>query len=293
MDEPKEKPEGEVNGEVVAEAPEEAEARLVENEEETQRKLIEDLLDEGVTPVEIEKKWGFPHTTVWRIAHKKLSRKNKAKEVKVENGSEGNGNNKRKLAIVDNDIPMTLTVAGSQKQQIAPEALLKRYFLSDGEPGAWMFQGMMLLRAAQLMNLTDVEIMKGQAEAQATAIKPILDIMEQSRTDMDAAAQRAKESNMEIAAAAAQGAAGGVLGRIDAGFEALKQQQADIATVENPMEGMKARMMQTLWGRLMGLVTGQGPQVPKFADERGKTNVAGGMAPSDAPPGMVDERGGM
>ena len=80
----------------------------------------------------------------------------------------------------------------------------------------------MLLRAAQMMVLTDVEIMKGQADAQSKAIKPILDIMEQSRKDMDAAAQRARESNLEIADRAAYEAAMEVGSRIGPEIQSLK-----------------------------------------------------------------------
>ncbi len=169
-------------------------------------------------------------------------------------------------------LPMILK-AGQGQEVISPEGILRYYFLSDGDPGAWMFKGMMLLRAAQLMNLTDVEIMKGQADAQAKAIKPILDVMEQARKDMDAAEARAKESSMAIAEAAAMGAAGGVLGRIDARFEELKQQKSDIATVQNPMQGLMARTMETMLNqitsRLLGGQGGQAMPTPGFVDKRG------------------------
>jgi hypothetical protein len=62
---------------------------------------------------------------------------------------------------------------------------------------------MMLLRAAQRMNRDDIEMTRMQAEADATRIKPILDLMKETRLEQDAAAQRAKESNTEIADRAA------------------------------------------------------------------------------------------
>ncbi len=169
-------------------------------------------------------------------------------------------------------LPMILK-AGQGQEVISPEGILRYYFLSDGDPGAWMFKGMMLLRAAQLMNLTDVEIMKGQADAQAKAIKPILDVMEQARKDMDAAAARARESSVAIAEAAAMGAAGGVLGRIDARFEELRQKKTDIATVPDPMKGLMARTMETMMNRVMGMmvggqVGGQVPPTPGLIDKR-------------------------
>jgi hypothetical protein len=214
--------------------------------EDTQRERIEELLDEGYTPVQVEKEWGFPHSTVREVAKKRITPK----------GVSGKGGNSETPTL-----PLVLK-AGQGQEAISPEAILKYYLLCDGDAGAWMFKGMMLLRAAQLMNLTDVEIMKGQAEAQARAIKPILDVMEQARKDMDAAAARAKESSMSIAEAAAMGAVGGVLGRIDARFEELKQQKADIATVQNPMQGLMARTMELLMTRLTGMVFGGGGQMP-------------------------------
>ncbi len=175
-------------------------------------------------------------------------------------------------------LPLVLK-AGAGQEMISPEGILQSYVLSDGDAGTWMFKGMMLLRAAQLMNLTDVEIMKGQAEAQAMVMKPILDVMEQARKDMDAAAQRAKESNAEIAEAAAMGAAGGVLGRIDAKFAELKQQKTDIATVPNPMKGLMARTMEMMMNRMSALMGGgQAGQVgapPGFVDTR--SQVQGGQ----------------
>ncbi len=232
-------------------------ASATPEEEDTQRKRVEELLDEGYTPMQIEKEWGISHTTVWRVARKRIAPKGNDKK-------EGNG----ELEVIPS-LPLVLK-AGTGQEAIAPEAILKYYFLSDGDPGAWMFKGMMLLRAAQLMNLTDVEIMKGQADAQAKAIKPILDVMEQARKDMDAAATRAKESNMAIAEAAAMGAAGGVLGRIDARFEELKQQKADIATVPDPMKGLMARTMETMMSRLTGMALpgGQVPPTPGMVDKR-------------------------
>jgi hypothetical protein len=151
---------------------------------------------------------------------------------------------------------------GKGQEVIAPEGILQRYLLADGDAGMWMFKGMMMLRAAQLMVMSDVEIMKGQAEAQAAAIKPILDIMEKAREDMDAAAQRAKESGAAIAEAAAAGAAARATMHIDEKFNEIKQQKADIATVQDPMKGLMARTMETMVNRLQSMFGGGGGQVP-------------------------------
>jgi hypothetical protein len=224
-------------------------------DEDTQRKRVEELLGEGYTPTQIEKEWGFPHTTVWRVAKKRINPKAKA----------GKGNSDREILP---KLPMVLK-AGAGQEMISPEAIIQSYLLSDGDAGDWMFKGMMLLRAAQLMNLTDVEIMKGQADAQAKAIKPILDVMDQARRDMDAAAQRARESNAEIAVEAAAGAAARAVARIDEKFAELKQQKVDIATVQDPMKGLMARTMEMMMERMNAMLIG---------------------APAGPTPGLVDKR---
>ncbi len=239
------------------EANENPEASAQPEAEDTQRKRIEELLDEGYTPVQVEKEWGFPHSTVRKYARKKITPKGKSQE-------EGNGEGEIPK------LPMVLK-AGVGQEVISPEGILQYYLLSDGDAGAWMLKGMMLLRAAQLMNLTDVEIMKGQADAQAKALKPIMDVMEQARRDMDAAAQRARESNAEIAEAAAAGAAARAVMRIDERFSELKQQKPDIAQAPDPMRGLMARTMETIMNQLTGQMFGGGQAgpVPGLVDKRG------------------------
>ena len=84
---------------------------------------------------------------------------------------------------------------------------------------------------------------------------------------------------MAIAEAAAMGAAGGVLGRIDARFEELKQQKPDIAQAPDPMKGLMARTMETMMTRLMGMAFGGG-------------GGGGGGGSGEVPPtpGLVDKR---
>lgn len=218
--------------------------------EDTQRERIEVLLDEGYTPVQIEKEWGYPHSTVQLAAKKRLA----AKGIKAS-------------AVAK--LPSVLKAGGGQ-EVISPEAILQGYLLEDGDAGAFMLKGMMLLRAAQMMVLTDVEIMKGQADAQAKAIKPVLDIMEQNRRDMDAAAQRARESGMDMAEAAAAGAAARATMHIDQKFDQMMQNKADIATVPDPMKGLMARTMEMMMNRMTGqMFGGQVGPTPGLVDERG------------------------
>jgi len=58
------------------------------------------------------------------------------------------------------------------------------------------------------MNRDDIEMTRMQAEADATRIRPILELMKETRLEQDAAAQRAKESSMEIAERTAYETAG-------------------------------------------------------------------------------------
>lgn len=220
--------------------------------EATIREQIDQLLDEGYTPVQIEKDWGYAQTSVRRAAKGRL--KPRAGEPPT--------------------LPMVLKV-GAGHEQISPEAILQGYLLGDGDAGAWMFKGMMLLRAAQLMNLTDVEIMKGQSDAQARAIAPILKIMEQAREDQDRAAERARASTEEAAQAAAAGAAARAVQHIDARFEEFRQRKPDIAQSPDPMKGMIARMMESVFERMFSGMLG-----------------GGGGGTTGPTPGLIDERQG-
>jgi len=160
---------------------------------------------------------------------------------------------------------------GKGQEVISPEGIMQQYLMGDGNHGAAIFQGMMMLRAAQLMVLSDVEIIKGQAEAQAIAIKPILDIMEKAREDMDSAAERARQSTEEVALAAAGGAAARAAVHIDERFDQMAKQKADIATVEDPFKGLMARTLEGALERIPGMMSGQQPgATPGLVDKRNR-----------------------
>lgn len=186
----------------------------------------------------------------------------------------------------DFQLPTTLKV-GQGREAINPEAILNQCLMGDGDSGKWMLKGMMMLRAAQMMVLTDVEIMKGQAEAQSKAIQPILSLMEKSRADMDAAAQRAKESNQEIANRAAAGAAAQVMPSIDQLASQLASQK--IASSPNPMAAMFTDAMQPYLGQMMGNIMGSlqpkpgqpGPQPGQSVQPQPESPVPGQQANQD------------
>lgn len=159
---------------------------------------------------------------------------------------------------------------GQGMEVINPEAVLKAYLLQDGEPGMWMLRGAMLLRAAQLMVMEDVAIMKGQAEAHAKLMEPVLKLMKETREEQDAAAARARDSSLEMAREAAQEALGRAMPYLDERLkevEAAVQKKPDIASTPHPLQGVMARTMETLMNRLLA-VFGVGSQ-PGQEGERG------------------------
>ena len=91
---------------------------------------------------------------------------------------------------------------GGGMEMIAPEAVLRQYM--GGTPQEEIeLRAIMKFRAAMLMVMDLVNIQKGSAEADAKRMEPILRLMKETREEQDAAAQRAKESNTEIADRAA------------------------------------------------------------------------------------------
>ena len=130
-------------------------------------------------------------------------------------------------------------------------------------------EGMMLLRAAQRMNRDDIEMTRMQAEADATRIKPILELMRETRLEQDAAAQRAKESNIEIAERAAYQTAGELSqvitqnnARITDSINQIRQamggkEENPLGQVLNAMQSMQ-QMMQ-MFGVSMPGMAGQAP----------------------------------
>lgn len=229
---------------------------ILSNEELPEHNKISQLHEIGFTRKQLIQELGFAKPTVYRT---------------LPTNPEGEPEKPKPDSDVANHsrLPITLK-AGQGREVINPDAILEHFLQADGDAGAWMLKGFMLYRAAQLAVMTDVEIMKGQAEAQATAIKPILDIMEKAREDMDAAAERAKASTEEVAQAAAAGAAARAAIHIDERFDQMAKQKADIATVQDPMKGLAARTMETIMNQLTGqMFGGKAPGLaPSFVDKR-------------------------
>ena len=134
-------------------------------------------------------------------------------------------------------------------------------------------EGMMLLRAAQRMNRDDIEMTRMQAEADATRIRPILELMRETRLEQDAAAQRAKESNMEIAERTAYETAGQLSqvitqnnARITESINQIRQamggkEENPLGQILNSIQSMQ-QMMQMFGVSMPGMPGAQGGGPP-------------------------------
>ena len=102
---------------------------------------------------------------------------------------------------IDGRFPVIRKMGGGM-EMIAPEAVLRQYM--GGTPEEELeLRAIMKFRAAMLMVMDLVNVQKGSAEADAKRMEPILRLMKETREEQDAAAHRAKESNVEIADKAA------------------------------------------------------------------------------------------
>jgi len=147
---------------------------------------IRDLRRQGYSARQVKEVFGYARSTVDQVFAEFVEPEGKPEDE----SKEGN---------------LPVTTKGTEI--ITPEAIMQR--LANGSQDWHLrLEGMMLLRAAQRMNRDDIEMTRMQAEADATRIRPILDLMKETRLEQDAAAQRAKESNMEIAERTAYETAG-------------------------------------------------------------------------------------
>jgi len=147
---------------------------------------IRKLHQQGYSAKQVKEEFGYARSTVDQVF---------AEFIEPEGKTEAE----------DREAGLPVTTKGTEI--ITPEAIMQR--LANGSQDWHLrLEGMMLLRAAQRMNRDDIEMTRMQAEADATRIKPILELMRETRLEQDAAAQRAKESNIEIAERAAYDTAG-------------------------------------------------------------------------------------
>ncbi|MDD4985523.1 MAG: C2H2-type zinc finger protein [Dehalococcoidales bacterium] len=157
-------------------------------QEPSQAEQIRNYIKQGYTVKQMTSRFGFSETTI---------RQEIAKLVKPE-GEAIDDKSKQP----DNVWPVVRKMGGGM-EVISPEAVLRQY-MGGGTPEEQLeLRAIMKFRAAMLMVMDLVNVQKGTAEADAKRMEPILRLMKETREEQDAAAHRAKESNVEIADKAA------------------------------------------------------------------------------------------
>ena len=163
--------------------------------------------------------------------------------------------------------PMIRKMGGGM-EMIAPEAVLRQYM--GGTPEEELeLRAIMKFRAAMLMVMDLVNIQKGDAEADAKRMEPILRLMKETREEQDAAAARAKASSEEIADKAAYETAGQLSqvinqnnAKITESINQIRQamggkEENPLGQVLNAMQSMQ-QMMQMFGVSMPGMATPQG-----------------------------------
>ena len=157
-------------------------------EEASKAEQIRTYLKRGFTIKQLTSQFGFSETTI---------RQEIAKIVRPEGDAIDD-----KAKQQDNIWPVVRKMGGGM-EVISPEAVLRQY-MGGGTPEEQLeLRAIMKFRAAMLMVMDLVNVQKGSAEADAKRMEPILRLMKETREEQDAAAHRAKESNVEIADRAA------------------------------------------------------------------------------------------
>ncbi|MCL0092097.1 C2H2-type zinc finger protein [Dehalococcoidia bacterium] len=214
---------------------------------------IRELRKRGYSPKQVREQFEYPRQTVDRVFAEYIPPEGKVDETR------SNQDKKRE----------TMPAVYKKDERSNPEVLLQG--LADGDHEAELeFRGMMKLRAAMLMVMDLMSIQKTAAEADALRIKPILDLMKETRLEQDAAAARAKESSKDIADRAAYEGARLLAEQMMPEVRTLMEKQKPAPagkTIYDRMFGPIADMMGQQLGNMFGSMfgispTGQQPQVP-------------------------------
>jgi hypothetical protein len=249
------KPEPVETGEVVEAVPEESPPAQPPDNGPGVMDNIRNLRKQGYSARQVKEEFGYTRSTVDQVFAEFIE-------------PEGKGE--------DDDKEAGLPVTTKGTEIITPEAIMQR--LANGSQDWHLrLEGMMLLRAAQRMNRDDIEMTRMQAEADATRIRPILELMKETRLEQDAAAQRARESNMEIAERTAYETAGQLSqvitqnnARITDSINQIRQamggkEDNPLGQVLNSMQSMQ-QMMQMFGVSMPGMPGSQGggPQAEQW-----------------------------
>jgi hypothetical protein len=157
-------------------------------EEASQAEQIRNYIKQGYTVKQMTSRFGFSETTIRQEIARLVRPEGEAIDDKAKQQ--------------DNVWPVIRKMGGGM-EVISPEAVLRQY-MGGGTPEELLeLRAIMKFRAAMLMVMDLVNVQKGTAEADAKRMEPILRLMKETREEQDAAAHRAKESNVEIADKAA------------------------------------------------------------------------------------------
>jgi len=232
-----------------------SEAAQQAEDEPSRSQQIREYLKQGYTLPQLTGQFNFKESTV---------RQEIAKLVQPE------GEKMTETEISGDGIPVTRK-AGTGLEVLNPEAVLRRY--TDGSTEDEIeLRGMMKLRAAMLMVMDLVNIQKEASEADSKRIRPILDLMKEAREEQDAAAQRARDSNVEIAGHAADETARQV-------YELLSR---DNARVTGSLDQIKQQIgggSDDPFSRLLSMMQSIQQMAQMFGMPMGMPGMPGGAAP--------------
>ena len=219
--------------EVVTESEQEqGEAAASEDCEPDKAQSIRELLGQGYSPRQVKEQFGYPRTTVDRVVRDYIA---------PEAAPVGRD---------DDTLPMMKTARGVEV--IPAEVILRRYMDGDGDQAE--LRGMMKLRAAMLLVSDLINMRKADAEAFALEVKPILELMKETREEQDAAAERSRVSSVEAAREAAHEVLGRAMPYLDDRLKSVEEAAKQRA--ESPSQHPFPQMMKMIDGTLAG-VSGQ------------------------------------
>ncbi len=237
---------------------------------------VKELRDQGLKRAEIAKRLNVSVASVAR-AVRELKRR------EAQKGSQDEAVAEKILAQVREIVREEMQNAEMERQRfpivlkdgkgeaLAPESVYWQLVSEDGVDGERDFKALMKWAAAIELVQRMVNIRKGESEAIAKMFEPVLEMIDKSRQELDAAAQRNRETMMEVASAAAGEAAARATMRIDERFNQMLERKKDIAEVQDPMKGLIARTMETIINQMTGQMFGGGGAVgptPGLVDKR-------------------------
>ena len=249
------KPDNPEDSQDAAEAGEETSGETAPPPQETsQAEQIRNYIKQGYTVKQMTSRFGFSETTIRQEIARLVRPEGEAIDDKAKQQ--------------DNVWPVVRKMGGGM-EVISPEAVLRQY-MGGGTPEEQLeLRAIMKFRAAMLMVMDLVNVQKGTAEADAKRMEPILRLMKETREEQDAAAHRAKESNVEIADKAAYETAAQLAevitqnnAKITESIGQIRQamggkEENPLGQVLNSMQSMQ-QMMQ-MFGIAMPGMTGQAP----------------------------------